>query len=456
MNTALWNQILEFDLDSPPSEYGFSTRLANENYWTKNFTEQAILEYKKFMYLAATSDMMVSPSEIIDTVWHQHLIFTQSYQEFCNILGKQIQHIPSTHNKSEFEKFKSAKERTKRFYIETFGQQPSNIWENSDMYESLNLPKAKFKIRSFALMGVLAFMLLTVPFYFLLRPVYVHIDNPYFINGYLALIALTLLVLEFFNRNRLSQIVNEFEKSSFIYHLHPFELVYLKTKKLQNVINGTVNELIDGGSITVNKDYTMQMSGRGAVNSVEQLQVMNVLHDTGKTYYPSLLKRLAAKPVFKNTPNAMDAFQKYFNKSKKFGRLFYLNFGVLALLLMLGFTRLTVGMIREKPMIVILLTVVLLFIAIILFLRRLRKLASLKTIPRLYINQILPDRNTEGDWQWSYFMLGTSALASSFVPVAKHIERANAGYASSSGGCSSCGSSCGSSCSSCGGCGGGD
>ena len=55
MNTELWNSILQFDFDNPPSEYGFSIRLANENYWTKNFTEQAILEYKKFMYLAATS-----------------------------------------------------------------------------------------------------------------------------------------------------------------------------------------------------------------------------------------------------------------------------------------------------------------------------------------------------------------------------------------------------------------
>ena len=87
MDNLLWNKILEFDLDSPFSEYGFSTRLADENYWTKNFTTKAILEYKKFMYLAGTSDFMVSPSEVIDTVWHQHLIYTQSYNDFCQLLG---------------------------------------------------------------------------------------------------------------------------------------------------------------------------------------------------------------------------------------------------------------------------------------------------------------------------------------------------------------------------------
>ena len=51
MNSELWDKILQFDFDSPPSEYGFSTRLANEHYWTKDFSDQAILEYKKFKML---------------------------------------------------------------------------------------------------------------------------------------------------------------------------------------------------------------------------------------------------------------------------------------------------------------------------------------------------------------------------------------------------------------------
>jgi len=70
------------------SEYGFSTRLANENYWTIDFTKKAVAEYKKFKYLAATSELMVSHSEIVDVVWHQHLIFTNSYSELCRMLGK--------------------------------------------------------------------------------------------------------------------------------------------------------------------------------------------------------------------------------------------------------------------------------------------------------------------------------------------------------------------------------
>ncbi len=109
MNKELWNKIELFDFDNPLSEYGFTTRLATENLWTEYFPQAALTEYKKFMYLAATSDFMVSPSAIVDVVWHQHLIFTQSYNEFCKLLGKKIQHIPSTHNPEEFQNFKKPK-----------------------------------------------------------------------------------------------------------------------------------------------------------------------------------------------------------------------------------------------------------------------------------------------------------------------------------------------------------
>lgn len=119
MDQVLWKNIIDFNLDNPLSEYGFSIRLENENWWTANFARDAILEYKKFMYLAAVSDAMVSPSEIVDVVWHQHLIFTQSYEDFCSVLGKKVAHIPSTHNKSDFNKFKSAKERTQKLYTES-------------------------------------------------------------------------------------------------------------------------------------------------------------------------------------------------------------------------------------------------------------------------------------------------------------------------------------------------
>ena len=46
MTNPNWLKVSEFDLDDPMSEYGFSTRLASENYWTRDFTKKAIAEYK--------------------------------------------------------------------------------------------------------------------------------------------------------------------------------------------------------------------------------------------------------------------------------------------------------------------------------------------------------------------------------------------------------------------------
>jgi hypothetical protein len=68
MNKTLWEKVLKFSFDNPNDEYGFSTRLALENHWTLYFTQNALLEYKKFMFLAATNNEMVSPSETVDIV----------------------------------------------------------------------------------------------------------------------------------------------------------------------------------------------------------------------------------------------------------------------------------------------------------------------------------------------------------------------------------------------------
>lgn len=451
MNHDLWNSILNFDLDTPPSEYGFSTRLAFENYWTIEFTKEAILEYKKFMYLAATSEFMVSPSEIIDKVWHQHLIFTKSYQEFCELIGKQIQHIPSTHNKDEYEKFRKAKERTNMLYENIFGKQPKHIWFYNDIFESLNLIKSPFKLRTFLIFGILSIVFLSIPIYFLLKPIYLHIDNPDFIIGLTALSILTLLILESFNRSRLKNIVSEFDSSSFIYNLQPFEVIYLKTQKLSMVINGTVNELIDNGTIHINTNNTIEVSKKEIIENISHLQVVSVLSEYGTTYYPTLLKALLKKPIFWNILNSLDAFQKYFNKSKKFGNLFYLNFTVLSLLILISFTRTISGLLREKPVVYISIATILLIFITVKYLFRLTKQVSTSTIPDLYKNELLPSRQISNNWQWNYFLLGTAVLTTAFVPLVNYVDRNNSNNSSCG---SACGSSCGSSCSSCGGCGG--
>ena len=450
MNKILWQKILEFDLEGPPSEYGFTTRLANENFWTSAFTGQAILEYKKFMYLAATSDMMVSPSEIVDQVWHQHLVFTKSYQDFCAVLGKPIQHVPSTHNKDEFEKFKRARERTTSLYREAFGEPPEQIWNSSSMFDQLGLEKARFKIRTFLIVGLLSAVVLAFPMYYLLKPLYVEIGNPWFMIGAFLIALVIFGLLEIYNRLTLRKIVERFPRSSFIYSLSPEELVYMKHGDITHVINGTVSRMVDSDIIRVNPDYSLELVANGKTRTKKELQVSSVLSEMRLTYYPPLLYTLRLKPIFTNVAHCMTAFSKYFYKSKIFGRLFYLNFVVLILLVLANFTRVFTGLERGKPVVLILIYSIVILLAVAYFLYRLVSQISKQTIPGIYRNDIVRNEDLRSNWWWEYLFYGPSVFADSFVPVAQYVNR-NSNSSISNG--TSCGSSCGSSC---GGCGGGD
>ncbi len=78
-------------------------------------------------------------------------------------------------------------------------------------------------------------------------------------------------------------------------------------------------------------------------------------------------------------------------------------------------------------------------------------------IPNLYRKEILPAKEIENNWQWSYFLSGTATLMPAFIPLVNHIDRnsKNNNGSACGGGCGSglgasgCGGSCG------GGCGGG-
>lgn len=453
MNKILWTQIEAFDLDFPVSEYGFSTRLARENFWTKKFTNTAILEYKKFMYLAATSDLMVSPSEVIDKVWHQHLIFTQSYQDFCHILGKSIQHVPSTHNKVEFARFHQAKERTVTMYTDIFGDQPQDVWGYRGMFESLELEKARLKIRTIIIISLCALALLVMPAYFALRPLYLKIGNPMFMVTYMAIATGAFIFLEIHNTRQLKRLLAGVNAASFLWKLDPFEIIYLKTGKISDVINGHFNGLLKTKSVKIDeKNFRIEVVN-STVTSIEGHQIMEAFAVfEKKTPYPPLLRLLSHKPIFSNTANCMDAFMKYFRKSKEFSKLFYVNLGIFGLLFLMGFVRLTTGIERGKPVEILIIFLFVLGFLLILALKRLANRVFSEMIPEYYFNSII-GKNEMNFFEWQYVRQGSTVLDPSFIPVVGNVEKTKGSVSSSTCG-TSCGSSCGSSCSSCGGCGG--
>lgn len=452
MNTPLWMSISTFNLDEPISEYRFSTRLAKENHWTAGFTQKAITEYKKFMYLAATAGDMVSPSPIVDIVWHQHLIFTESYTSLCGLIGKNIQHIPSTHNREQADRFRQAAERTKELYNSTFGEQPKDIWEAEDIFDWLRLPRARWKVNQFTGRSALLFIVLVIPCYILLKPLYVHIDNPYFLIGYMLLCVMALTVLNIYNKAALTKIVAGFDEAAYIRHLQPAELIYLKEQNLAAVVHGSVDQLLKEKKIVINNDQTIQLLGQNEAQTAEEFTVRQVIL-TGAISYPVLLRQLILKPVWANIKGSMDAFRQHFIQSRAFGNLFYLNVCVLLFILMLGLVRILTGLARHKPVaLIIFFTVVMLF-ALLIFLAFLSYAVCNSIIPALYKNQILPEKRHQAGLDWQYFLIGAAVLSPEFVPMVKHYDShsGSSGGDSSGGSDGSCGSSCGGGCGGCGG-----
>jgi len=425
MNDSLWQKIQNFDFDYPLSEYGFTTRLARENSWTLNFTKDAVLEYKKFMYLAATADAMVSPSEIVDVVWHQHLIFSQSYNEFCNLIGKRIEHVPSTHNREDYEKFAQAKERTKKLYVNEFGEQPEQYWNFSNIYAPLALEKAKYKIRTFVLLGILGVLLALAPFYFALRNIYQYLDNPLFVVWYIILSIAIFGYLEIQNRRRLEEYVKTANRNSFIFDLTALELVYLKTRRLHNVIHGYVSKMVQQDKLDIQSDYSFTRDLGYGITSPQKYVVFETIKNYNRLGYPELLGRLLEKSVFSNIGSSLNAFKKYFIKSKVFSRIFYFNFYVLATMLLLGLVRLITGLQRDKPVTIISVVLIVFLALIVFYLIRLTTLMTSVTIPKTYENEIVPNSTGRTEWEWSYFLNGSTVLTSSLIPVVLMMERNN-------------------------------
>ena len=128
---SLYQRLNDFALDDESAAYKFSDRLAKENGWTLAFAKGAIAEYKKFVYLAATSPTPVTPSDIIDEVWHLHLTYTRSYwDEMCGkILHKPLHHEPTRGGTSESAKHRDLYAATLESYRREFDEEPpATFW----------------------------------------------------------------------------------------------------------------------------------------------------------------------------------------------------------------------------------------------------------------------------------------------------------------------------------------
>jgi hypothetical protein len=65
--------------------------------WSKNHAEEAVKQYRRFLFLNKKygSEFTLPPSEDIDHAWHAHILYTNDYFDFCKkVFGEYLHHRP--------------------------------------------------------------------------------------------------------------------------------------------------------------------------------------------------------------------------------------------------------------------------------------------------------------------------------------------------------------------------
>jgi hypothetical protein len=89
----------------------------------KSEAEQCFEETKKFLTLCATNQgINYSPSKVVDEMWHQFILHTRDYFEFCNHLGGFIHHQPAAKRQPR------SYEKTRRDLRKLFGGLNEKYW----------------------------------------------------------------------------------------------------------------------------------------------------------------------------------------------------------------------------------------------------------------------------------------------------------------------------------------
>jgi hypothetical protein len=133
-HAELLRRIESHAFDVPGAAQSFESRLASENGWTLAFARRAIREYRRYVFLYAISGRPVAPSDVVDEVWHLHLLYTRNYwNTFCkDVIGKPLHHEPAAGVEGERKRLGDWYADTLHRYRQLFGEPPADIWPSAE------------------------------------------------------------------------------------------------------------------------------------------------------------------------------------------------------------------------------------------------------------------------------------------------------------------------------------
>ena len=103
-------------------------RMVVKTKWSEDAANELFEDMKRFLYLCAVNEGAMAPPEEIDEIWHNFILFTGDYADFCNeTVGFFLHHQPLTvaqRAKSDG----SMIERTRTAARHAFGDDLSAYW----------------------------------------------------------------------------------------------------------------------------------------------------------------------------------------------------------------------------------------------------------------------------------------------------------------------------------------
>lgn len=128
---ALWARLCAYRFgDDQVEEHAFLARVAKDAGVRIEVARDAVGEYRRFVFLACVADEEMTPSRLVDAVWHAHLTDSRAYWEvFCpTVLQRPLHHQPGRGETGDQARFRMQYEATLDAYRRWFGEQPATIW----------------------------------------------------------------------------------------------------------------------------------------------------------------------------------------------------------------------------------------------------------------------------------------------------------------------------------------
>ncbi|ORZ30986.1 hypothetical protein BCR44DRAFT_46451, partial [Catenaria anguillulae PL171] len=115
------------------------TRRLRSTYPTLD-VDMLVSEYRRFLLLKYASRdehaTLVSPSPMIDQVWHEHILETRSYIGMCLTIGFWIHHDPDGADDKDTIDRERRRANTNDMYMAMFGPMDQSVWD----MEGFNMP----------------------------------------------------------------------------------------------------------------------------------------------------------------------------------------------------------------------------------------------------------------------------------------------------------------------------